>query len=542
MTFLALLLACNDYEVKELEPRLSVSPSVIDFRQVPVETAAEAEVAVVNSGMAPLALVEPVVTIDGTGALLAVPHLWTLEPGQATTLRLTYTPAAPEPDAGVVLVADASGLSSEVVWSAQGVVGALVAAPEALDFGGLQAGASAEQVVAITNTGEAPVTLDALAVSGDAGFDASPLVGAWPVVLAAGGTEVVRVAYTAADTQAASAVLVVTPASPVAALEVPLSANTVPPNNRPVIALLSPADGDVLSIGQSYTLRAYALDTETPSRDLAVTFESAVAGVLGTVSPDGTGEALLETTAAVLGDDTITATVVDAEGATGVDSATINVTDCMELSWDRTDTFDSTFDDTLFAINGDAYVDTANEELVLTDAASWQGGAMYLRAPILLERFRIGMRFRMDFGSGADGLAIVAAAGADPADMLGTAGEQLGVGSISGVNGFVIEVDSHPNGPRADPSADHVALVTLPDYQHVGTPVEVAELEDGVPHELYVDFDMGTVQVSMDGVVLLTETVPDWLAFEGYLGATAATGALYNRHVLERWDVETGCW
>ena len=47
--------------------------------------------------------------------------------------------------------------------------------------------------------------------------------------------------------------------------------------------------------------------------------------------------------------------------------------------------------------------------------------------------------------------------------------------------------------------------------------------------------DVGTVNSN-------TESVPDWVAFEGYLGATASTGALYDRHVLGQWDVLTGCW
>jgi hypothetical protein len=536
------LLACSDYDLKELEPRLSVSPTIVDFGQVAVGAAAEIGVAVVNSGQAPLELVEPLVTVDGTGALTATPEVWSLPPGEATTLRLVYTPADAVPDAGVVLVVDDSGLSQEVTWTAEGVVGTLVVAPESLDFGTVLTDASSEQVLAVTNTGLADVTVEALTLAGDTGFAAVPLVGSLPLVVEAGGTEVLRVSYAADDVLPAYATLTVDPAGPVASLDVPLSANTVAPNNRPVVSLLSPSDGDILSLGQTYTLRAFALDTETAARDLSVTFSSAVSGVLGTVAPDGTGEVLLETTATALGDDTITATVTDAEGATGTDSAAIDVTDCEVLSWDRTDTFDSTFDDTLFAINGDAYVDTATEELILTDAVSWEGGAIYLKTPILLERFRMGIRFRIDPGTGADGMAIVAASGADPDDMLGAEGEQLGVGNISGVTGFVIEIDVHSNGTRSDPYADHLALVTLPGFQHVGTPVELSEMENSVAHELFVDFAEGVVQVTLDGTVVLTETVPDWVAFEGYLGATAATGSINNRHVLERWDVETGCW
>jgi hypothetical protein len=534
---------CSDFKVNELEPRLSVTPKVVDFGAVPAGTEGIAQVGVVNSGAAPLTFVDPIITVDGLGSLTAVLDRPTLEPGDAGTLTLTYIPAGEESDAGTVLVGDTTGLSQEVVWSGTGVVGWLQAAPSALDFGSLRVGESAEQVLALTNTGLASVTVDALTVDGDAGFTAAPMSGGLPFTIPAGSTTVAWVTYTADALDPAAATLAIHSDDPHAdTLIVPLTANTEAPNNRPVISLLSPADGDTLSIGQAYTLRAYALDAETPAEDLEVTFSSALQGTLGVVHPDASGEALLDATATVLGDDVITATVVDLDGSDNADAAAIIVTDCMELSWDRSETFDSTFDDSLFAMDGTAYVDETTQELVLTDNVAWSAGAIYLRAPILLQRFHVAVEFHIDLGTGADGMAIVAATGADPEDMLGRTGEQLGVGAIPGVTGFAIEVDVHSNASRSDPSADHIALVSLPDYEHVGTPAEVDDLETGEPHELVVDFDEGIVEVSLDGTVVLTETVPDWVEFEGYLGATAATGSAYDRHVLGRWDVLTGCW
>jgi hypothetical protein len=126
--------------------------------------------------------------------------------------------------------------------------------------------------------------------------------------------------------------------------------------------------------------------------------------------------------------------------------------------------------------------------------------------------------------------------------MLGHTGEQLGVGEITGVTGFVIEVDVHPNSNRGDPYNNHIALVSLPDYTHISTPIEVDDLENSVSHRLTVNFYEGLVEVSLDGTQIMSEMVPNWVEFEGYLGVTSATGGLYNRHVLERWDVQTGCW
>lgn len=536
------LVGCSDYKVTELEPGLSVAPAGVLFGDVPVGEAASAAVGVVNSGAARLELQEPLVSAD-SGGLTASLDLVSLAPGDSATLTLTWVPEAEGPAGGVVTVADGTGLVEDVTWSGNGVVGALSVSPDALAFGPLLGGESEQQVVALLNSGLAAVTVGGLDVEGDPGFSAAPLVGALPLRLEPGATAALAVEYTAPDIDPRAATLHIDSddaANP--RLDVALTANADAPNNRPVISLLSPADGDVLSEGQAYTLRAFALDTETPAQDLTVRFDSALQGLLGEVHPDAVGEALLDTTAVTLGDDVITATVTDAAGATGTDSAAINVTDCLELSWDRAETFDSTFDDSLFALNGDALVDTVSEELILTDSVTWAAGAIYLRAPILLERFRMGLRFRIELGTGADGLAVVAATGAAPEDLLGRTGEHLGVGQIAGVSGFVIEVDVHANASRVDPASDHIALVTLPDYQHVGTVAELTDLEDSVARELEVDFNLGVVEVTLDGVTVLSETVPDWVAFEGYLGVTSATGAMYNRHVLERWDVLTGCW
>ena len=133
---------CSDFKVTELEPRLSVTPQVVDFGAVPAGTEGIAQVGVVNSGAAPLTFVDPIITVDGLGSLTAVLDRPTLEPGDAGTLTLTYIPAGEESDAGTVLVGDTTGLREEVVWSGTGVVGWLQAAPSALDFGSLLVGES----------------------------------------------------------------------------------------------------------------------------------------------------------------------------------------------------------------------------------------------------------------------------------------------------------------------------------------------------------------------------------------------------------------
>lgn len=63
--FLIMLFACSDYKVHQLEPRLSITPTVLDFSAVAIGQTASADVVVVNSGDAPLHLIDPVWTIEG---------------------------------------------------------------------------------------------------------------------------------------------------------------------------------------------------------------------------------------------------------------------------------------------------------------------------------------------------------------------------------------------------------------------------------------------------------------------------------------------
>ena len=104
---------------------------------------ASADVVVVNSGDAPLHLIDPVWTIEGLGALSAELAEMDIDPGASTLLSVYYTPATESADAGTITVADTGSLSAEILWSGEGVAGSLQVSPEFLDFGSLLAGTSA---------------------------------------------------------------------------------------------------------------------------------------------------------------------------------------------------------------------------------------------------------------------------------------------------------------------------------------------------------------------------------------------------------------
>ncbi len=541
--FGALLVSCSEYEVSELEPGLAMLPEALDLGEIPVGDSVEAELTLINTGLAPLELEG--FELSGDSLELTLPE-GPLEAGDSAVASLLLSVEGEGELSGAITVLAASELSATTNWTALGTLADIEVDPAELLFSNLLPGESQLQALAIANRGQAPLLVESVAVEGDScgAYSATLLTHTLPFELEPDTSETVLVDFAPSTTDPCEAEVSIGSDDPdEPTVLVPLQGNLEPANSRPAVHILTPADGDVLSLAQEYTLRAFVLDAETPAEELEVVVSSAQAGELAQVSPDSTGELLVPMIAELGGEDTLTVVATDPEGSSSSDSIGVTVTDCEEASWYRDEHFDAAFDYTLFSMNGSAYRDESNAELVLTEAVDTTAGAVYIEQPFLLERFRASIDFRVEPGNcGADGLALAWVGGAAADELLGQAGEALGVGELAGSYGYVVEVDVYQNSDRGDPEEDHLALVSLPTYAHVTTPIEVGELEDGVTRNLSVDFDMGELTVHLDGALLVETSITHYAPFEGYLGVTAATGLCNNRHVIERWEVETGCW
>lgn len=98
-------------------------------------------------------------------------------------------------------------------------------------------------------------------------------------------------------------------------------------NDEPEITILSPQRGDSFEEGETITFEAVASDLNDPGDGLEVRWESDLDGVLSDTFAATDGKNSFESTILSVGIHTITATVIDPEGAVGTDSRYIEVTD-----------------------------------------------------------------------------------------------------------------------------------------------------------------------------------------------------------------------
>ncbi|HEU4324766.1 MAG TPA: choice-of-anchor D domain-containing protein [Roseiflexaceae bacterium] len=171
-------------------PSASLLPSPLDFGLQTVGTTSGARaVTVRNTGDADLTVSGVAVSGEfalvaaGADACPAVPPSFTLPPGGFCTIALSFTPTAVGPRAGTLTVSN-DGFSSAQTVALSGT-GTLQAVPNGtiepfvLEFGPQPVGStSATQIITLTSTGTAPLTVDGMTTQGD--FAVVPGSGAKP--------------------------------------------------------------------------------------------------------------------------------------------------------------------------------------------------------------------------------------------------------------------------------------------------------------------------------------------------------------------------
>jgi hypothetical protein len=188
-----------------------------------------------------------------------------------------------------------------------------------------------------------------------------------------------------------------------------------------------------------------------------------------------------------------------------------------------------------WSVNGAAVV--AGDELVLTpaDEPFLAGSAFY---PTAVGSAAVSAAFDVTVGpgSGADGLTFVLADPAAGATAVGGAGFAMGFGGIAGV---AVTADTYQNA--SDPSGNFVGVasgVGPGGLVYAASNSAVPELRDGT-HRFVVSVDAGLVDVSVDGVAVLSDVavaLPD----DVLVGFTAATGGLADRHAVSNVDIRAG--
>ncbi len=193
-------------------------------------------------------------------------------------------------------------------------------------------------------------------------------------------------------------------------------------------------------------------------------------------------------------------------------------------------------DSGLWTYIGDAYRDTKNEYVVLTEPRDWQVGVIWLKEEIR-GPFTVKFRYKAGGGTGADGIVFIFY---KDTNYTPTTGYGLGFtdahspGSDTGdpVPGYGIEFDNWYNG--FDPSGNHIALIKDDVRNHIIW-VDDARTEDNKWHNVTVEVNVSSVKVILDGRTLFTWSGTLNRTFGG-IGFSASTGIANNWHIID--DVE----
>ncbi len=160
--------ACGKTQLSTTRPHAQVSPLTVDFGKTPLRFAARRTLVLGNGGSAALHLTAA--TLTGAGSTLfnagALPG--PLQPGDAATLEVTFTPLAAGPATATLLLAsdDPEQPEIEVALFGEGTVsGTLLVAPAALDFGRVGEGQTVSRELLLQSQGTGDLFLADLSFS-----------------------------------------------------------------------------------------------------------------------------------------------------------------------------------------------------------------------------------------------------------------------------------------------------------------------------------------------------------------------------------------
>jgi Abnormal spindle-like microcephaly-assoc'd, ASPM-SPD-2-Hydin len=151
-------------------PQLTVSPTSVNFGNVPLNVASKQSVTLTSTGTAPVTISAATVTgppFTVSGATFPV----TLNPNQSVTLQVQFNPAATGAASGqLTLTSDSTtGATNKIQLGGTGVAATtpqLTVSANSLAFGNVAVNSSATLPVTLTSSGTAPVTISGAALSG----------------------------------------------------------------------------------------------------------------------------------------------------------------------------------------------------------------------------------------------------------------------------------------------------------------------------------------------------------------------------------------
>ncbi len=421
-------------------------------------------------------------------------------------------------------VRDAEGVASEEprVLEVERIACAseLVLSSPTLDLGPICGAETAE--LRLSNAGNIPMTVSSLSVSGTA-FSIAPAGLPW--VIAPGETRSLPVSATPGT----GTLSIETDAPGARLVRVPLAATLDLP---PEISWSGLSEGEIVRAGGTARLNLDVSDPEQDPRELEITVESSVDGVIFEGAPDGLGLATATWSGAsqTAGDHTLRAVVTDQCGQTD----TVELGMCQDAGFTA-----ENLDLTTWNLNGSARWDAANRWIELTAARNSQGGTAFQTVNTVdAGDIDISFSFYMSGGTGADGISVTALDFSRMTSFVGIYGGGLGYMTLPG---WSVEVDNWFNG--WDPTIeDHISVHIDGDVRQPILWRALPDMEDGRWHTMRVRANGDMLTVTIDGTVYIDQIVPELSAFPAYVGFTAATGGATQNHLIDSLEVRgTAC-
>lgn len=149
-------------------PKITVQPDSLDFGNVAVGESSERQVTVANGG--DLALTVSAVEMSSTlFAVISPPVPFTVAPGDRQVMTLGFTPSSVGPQSATARITSNDAAMPAIVLRLAGTgvqpIRRLSVSPASLDFGRVAVGQSADQVLTLTNTGNATLVIEQVTIS-----------------------------------------------------------------------------------------------------------------------------------------------------------------------------------------------------------------------------------------------------------------------------------------------------------------------------------------------------------------------------------------
>ncbi len=274
-----------------ITPEMIVEPLALDFGDVPVDTVSRAPVLVRNVGNAPLTVSSTAIT--GTNAanfvIVAGQAPFTVNPGDSQTVEIEFSPQTlGSKNATLTIISNDLTQGTVLVALSGNGVGQpeIGVSPAALDFGAVRIQTVQMQPLNISNSGNLPLVVTALALSGPdaAAFAVSPTD---TLEIPPGGSQIVQVSFQPLTTGSKSAVLTIVNNDPLQpAVNIALSGVGIAPD-----ITVTPTDFDFGNVlvgtvaNTNFTVRNDGDDSLTVSSTLITGADAGAFAVLSGGAP-----------------------------------------------------------------------------------------------------------------------------------------------------------------------------------------------------------------------------------------------------------------